>query len=245
MAAAYKTSSATVLGDATGAGTTQVSSSVTHATDDVWYVEAISSDNVAANCSGVVWDAAGVNEALTQVGTTTTYGTNYRSSLWRGKGLTAKTAVFTATYASSQSERLVSTIAFTGVDQTTPNGTIVVNSGGDTTALTTGAITTTVGQLALAMGAIGSGGLQYTFDAPTGTERAEGSTAGTPYDSAASQDYTAVGTSTTLNWTASATPVGWSMYGVPLNDAGAGGGGAGRLVDGNLTNGALLGSLAA
>lgn len=222
MAGAYKVGSATTNGANDAGANTIASASVTVAANDVFYLDVISSDSVPLACTGVVWDAAGVNQALTLVGTDTTYGTNYRSSAWRGKGLTAKTAVFTATFSGNQTERLVVTTAFTGLDQTTPNGTMAVNSAAGNGALTTGAMTTTVGQLVCALGAIGTAGVQLTFDSPTGTERVEGSIPVTPYDSGAAQDYVAVGASTSINWTAGGgTPAGWSMYGIPLNDASA------------------------
>lgn len=222
MAAAYKAGSATTNGANDAGANTIASASVTVAADDVFYLDVISSDSVPLSCTGVVWDAAGVNEALTLVGADTTYATNYRSSAWRGKGLTAKTAVFTATFSGNQTERLAVTTAFTGLDQTTPNGTVVVNSAAGTGPLTTGAMATTVGQLVCALGAIGTSGTQSTFDSPTGTERVEGSIPGTPYDSGAAQDYAAVTTSTTMTWTSGGgAPTGWSMYGIPLNDAAA------------------------
>lgn len=220
MAAAYKAGSATTNGANDAGANTIASASVTVAANDVWYLDVISSDGSPLACTGVVWDAAGVNEALTLVGADTTYATNYRSSAWRGKGLTPKTALFTATFGGNQTERLIVTTAYTGLDQTTPNGTVAVNSAASSTAMTTGAMTTTVGQLVCALGAIGSGGTQYTADSPTGTERVEGSIPGTPFDTGAAQDYVAVATSTTMTWTVGGgTPAGWSMYGIPLNDA--------------------------
>lgn len=217
MAAAF--SVANVAGIADTGATTRDSASTVIASGSVVYVLVISSDSTPVNPTGVVWDSAGVNEALTQIGTTIDHGTYGKASLWRKISPTAKTAVFTATWGSNQGERMLSVWAGTGIDTTTPNGTVVQNSGTASPA-TTGAITTTVGQLVLAMCAqLDVGGTAETFDSPTGTERAEGSTSGTAYDASASQDFVATGTSTTLTWSFSGSFTSWAMFGIPLNDA--------------------------
>jgi len=172
----------------------------------------------------VVWDPAGANQALTQVGTTIDHGTYGKASLWRIISPTAATSVFRATWGSNQGERLLSVWVGTGIDSGTPNGT-VVQATAATNSPSTGAITTTVGQRVVAMAShLYTGGTGVSYDSPTGTERHEGATSGTPYDGAASQDFAATGTSTTLGWTVSgATLNSWTMFGIPLNDAGAGG----------------------
>lgn len=220
MAATFST--ANVAGTADTGATTEASASTVVPSSSIVYVLVENSDGSPLAPTGVVWDAAGVNQALTQIGTTITHGTYYRGSLWRGIGLTAKTAVFTASWSANQGERLVSPCVYTGLDSGTPNGTVTQNSGGATSTVTTGAITTTVGQMLLMMAGRGNAGSATTWDTPTGTERAEGSTSGTPFDSAASQDFVATGTSTTLTWTLSNTPDGWAVFAIPLNDAGAG-----------------------
>lgn len=222
MAAAF--SVANVSGIADAGSDTYESGDIVIAAGSVVYVEVISSDSTPVDPSGVVWDAVGVNESLTQLVTTIDHGTYAKASCWRIISPTAKTAKFKATWPSNQGERMLSVWAGTGIDTTTPNGTVVQNSGTAATA-TTGAITSTVGQLILAMGAqLDIGGTAETFDSPTGTERAEGATSGTAFDAAASQDFVATGTSTTLTWTFAGSFVSWAMFGIPLNDAAGGGG---------------------
>lgn len=220
MAAAF--SVANVSGIADAGATTRDSASTVIASGSVVYVLVISSDSTPVDPSGVVWDSAGVNEALTKIGTTITHGTYAKASLWRIISPTAKTAVFTATWPSNQGERMLSVWAGTGINTTTPNGTVVQNQGANPSVTpSTGAVTTTVGQLLVAMAAdLITGAQVRNYNSPTGTERAEGYTSGTAYDGAASQDFVATGTSTTLQWTVDTSIDSWAMFGIPLNDSG-------------------------
>jgi hypothetical protein len=220
---AWAFSAANVSGTTDAGATTQASSSTVVPADNVCYVMVINSDGSPAAPTGVVWDSAGVNESLTQIGTTISHGTYARASLWRGIGLTAKTAVFTATWSGNQGERMTSVYLCTGLDNATPNGTVGQNQGTNTTP-TTGAITTTVGQRLLAMGShLNTGNSTRAYNSPTGTERAEALTAPDLYDGGASQDFEATSTSTTLQWTLSDFVDSWAMFAVPLNDAAAAG----------------------
>lgn len=223
MPAAFSVGS--VLGTADAGATTQDSGSIAVASGSVMYVLVESSDTTAVVVSGVRWDPTGANQALTQIGTTIDHSSpNAKASLWRLINPTAATAVVRVTWGSNQSERLVAVWVGTGIDTTTPNGTLTQTTG-TTTAVSTGAITTTVGQLVLSMATLLSGsGTQLSFNTPNGTERNEGSTTATPFDTAATQDISASGTSTTMTWTISATPNSWAQFGIPLNDAPAGGG---------------------
>ena len=195
MAAAYRTS---VSGGVADSGaTTQDSASLTTVSGDVLYAIVANSDGSPAEPTSVVFDSGGVAEAFTKVKAFANYGTYYGASLWRLVGPTAKSAAIRATWSGNQGERLIIVAAYSGVDATTPNGTIVetLKTGQFTPASATA--TTTAGQLVAAFAALASGGSQQSFDSPSGTERAEASTSGTPYDTAAVQDQTASGSSTT------------------------------------------------
>ena len=218
MAAAY--SAAAAQGSSAGS-TTQDSPSITVPSGNVCYVLVNNSDGSPAAPTGVVWDAGGVAEALTQVSTTLSYGTYWRATLWRGVGLTAKTSAFRATWSGSQGERIVGAWVGTGIDSGTPNGTIATNSATGSTALT-GTATTTAGQLVLAFGAFGHvNNTLTTLNSPSGTERFDVTTLPDYYDTAAVQEQTASGSSTTMTWTAGNTG-DWGIFVVPLNDAAAG-----------------------
>lgn len=218
MAAAY---SAAVGQGSSSASTTQDSPSITVPSGNVCYALVVSSDGSPADPSGVAWDPTGVNESLTKLGATLSYGTYFKASLYRGVGLTAKTGVFRATYSASQGERLVLVWAGTGIDSGTPNGTIVTATGTNTTPTATA--TTTAGQLVLALGASGiTVNTLRTWNSPSGTERVEAATSPDTYDSGAIQDQTASGSSTAPQWTLSNAVDGWGIFVVPLNDAAAG-----------------------
>lgn len=218
MAATYSASGA--QGSSVGS-TTQDSPSITVPSGNVCYVLVNNSDGSPAAPTGVVWDAGGVAEALTQVSTTLSYGTYWRATLWRGVGLTAKTSAFRATWSGSQGERIVGAWVGTGIDSGTPNGTIATNSATGSTALT-GTATTTAGQLVLAFGAFGHvNNTLTTLNSPSGTERFDVTTLPDYYDTAAVQEQTASGSSTTMTWTAGNTG-DWGIFVVPLNDAAAG-----------------------
>jgi len=76
------------------------------------------------NVSSVVWDAAGVNEALTQVESYITSNTYFRSSKWALVNPTAGTSkTVTVTWTGPQGETMVIADSYTGIDQTTPTRT--------------------------------------------------------------------------------------------------------------------------
>lgn len=218
MAAAYRTHFADA-GNETPA-TTQDSPSTTLLAGDTVYVLAVSTAGTSVVPSSVVWDPGVANQSLTKIAEGSHSGTIAYASVWRGQGLTAKTAAFRATWASSQDERQVSGWVGTGIDTTTPNGTVGTNTGAGTTASATA--TTAAGQLVVAFCHVFDGApLTNTLDSPSGTERYDVQTTPTGYDVSACQDQTATGGSTAPQWTVNAA-LGfdtWFMFAVPLNDA--------------------------
>lgn len=221
MAAAF--SAAGIAGDDAG-GTTRDSPSTVVPSGATVYAVVASSDGSPVYSNSCVLDPTGTNQAMTQIGADSgTYGGFARARLYQLKNAAGCTAVVRGGWPSPQGERIVNVYVATGADATTPNGTVAQAIGTNTTP-SAGAVSTTVGQLVVALGVeLNTAGTGRTWDSPTGTERAEAAITGTPFDSAASQDFTATGTSTTLQWTLSNTVDGWVMFAFALNDAAAGG----------------------
>lgn len=222
MAAAFRVAASGA--DAAG-GTTRATGSVAVQTGDTAYVWVFSSDGTPVIASGVVWDPGVANQALTQIhdsGTRFTYG---RVTLWRAQGLTAKTATFQATWGSTQGERGIVAWLGTGIDTTTPNGTIATGTNTNTSVSVT-ATGLTTSQLVLgAAWALDIDGtaISFNFSSPNGTERAEAFAS--PYDIGAMQDIAAGGTTQAITWTVSGTTAnyqGWYGVALGINDAGAG-----------------------
>ena len=220
MAAAYSTSAAS--GVSTPAATTYDSPSVTVNSGDVVYVIVAASAGSPSNPTSCKWDPTGVNESLTQVGSTLTHWSYARASLFRGVGLTAKSGIFRATWPQAQDERIIGVWVGSGIDATTPNGTVATATGTNTTPTATA--TTTAGQLVLMLAAASKDNTAArTFNSPTGTERFDAATSPDDYDNVAAQDLTASGSSTSPQWTLSGAVNGWSAFVIPLNNAAASG----------------------
>lgn len=210
--------------------TTQDSDAITiSGTNKVLYVMAFSSDSTPAVPSGVVLDPTGVNEALTKLDDTT-HGTYGWASIWRliaPSDVTAK--IVRVTWGSNQSERGVVCWVETGLDQTTPNGAVSKNTGTTSTAITSGAVTTTTGDRvlnfahAIDTGTFGGAG---QFTSPSGTERIDGAISGIIYDVFAAQEQTATGSSTDPSWTLASDGTGWASFAFKVTDASGSTGGA-------------------
>lgn len=187
------------------------------------YVLVGASAGSPSNPSSCKWDPTGVNESLTQVGSTLTHWSFARATLFRGVGLTAKTSVFRATWPQPQDERIIGVWVGSGIDTTTPNGTVATATGTNTTPTATA--TTTAGQLVLMLAmASKDNTAARTFNSPTGTERFDAATSPSDYDNVAAQDLTASGSSTSPQWTLSGSVNGWAAFVIPLNAASSGGG---------------------
>lgn len=217
---AYSTSVAN--GISNSAATTWDSSSLTvGGANKVLYALVGNSDGTPADPSGVVWDPAGANQPMTQLGTGITFGTFGNLTLWRLIAPADATAVVRATWAAGKSERWCIAWLETDIDQATPNGAVVQASGTATT-LSAGAVTTVAGQRVIQFatvidvdGTYGDNGL----DSPTGTERHDGFTSPTAYDHWGAQEQTASGTSTTPTWTVSGAYTAWATFAFALNVA--------------------------
>jgi len=220
MAAAYSTSGA--AGDDAG-GTTRDSPSLTIPAGATVYAFINNSDGSPAAPSGVSLDPTGTPQAFTKIGDSGTFATYAYATLWVLKNASAVTAVVRATWAASQGERMVTVWVGTGIDTTTPNGTVATGNGTTTSVSATAASTS--GQLCVQFaGHLFTGAAARTYNTPSGTERTDAVISGVPYDGAASQEQTATGTSTVMTWTLSGTIDGWYSFAFALNDAGGGGG---------------------
>lgn len=218
----YLTSVASGVAD--GGQTTRDSPTLTvSGTNKVMYALVGNSDSSPADPSGVAWDPTGVNQALTKLASVT-FATFANATLWRLIAPSNVTnGIVRATWAAQKGERMVCVWVETGVDQTTPNGT-VVNPSGTGTAVSAGAVSTTAGQriLNFAFALKTSIFTSATpFGSPSGTERFDTVTSGTRYDGIAGQEQTAAGSSVTPTWTLAETPDGWASFAFALNVAGA------------------------
>ena len=220
MAAAYSTSGA--AGDDAG-GTTRDSPSLVIPAGAVVYAFVNGSDGSPAAPTGVSLDPTGTPQAFTKIGDSGVFASFAYASLWVLKNASAVTAVTRATWAASQGERMVTVWVGTGIDTTTPNGTVATGTGTTTAVSATAASTS--GQLCVQFaGHLFTGASARTYNTPSGNERTDAVISGVPYDGAASQDQTGGSPNTTMTWTLSGTIDGWYSFAFALNDAGGGGG---------------------
>lgn len=201
-------------------GTTFDSASVTIQAGDTVYVMFASSDTTATAPTGVVWVPG--SQSLTDKVADQPCGPNGRSTIWRAQGLTPGTGVFRGTWGGSgQTEQIAGGVALTGVDTTTPNGTIGTGTAHLNVSATATA-TTTSGQFVLGMCHIvnTTASSATTFSPTSGNnERFDVPTAPTGFDAITAADQTAAGSSTSTTWTISQTVDDWRAFAIPVNDA--------------------------
>jgi hypothetical protein len=203
----------------------ETTSTITIPSGGLIYVMVAHSGETVGACTGVQWDYAGVNEsfesAATDPGTLFTY---YRSSLWVLKTPTPKTAKIRATLSGSgNQECLICAWVGTGIDTTTPNGTIGTGTGASGGPVTATANTTS-GQLVVGFGqgCMAAGG--HVIYGANGNERANAGTLPTEYDLAACQDISSSGSSQAISWSnIDGGQQGWYAWAIPLNAATGGG----------------------
>jgi hypothetical protein len=176
----------------------------------------------------VKWQGSG-GTALTQVSTTMDLpsggGAFWKVSLWRLIAPTAATDTVYVHFASTIDEIGVIAVSFKDADQTTPNGTIVVNQGtgnGNVTATASG----TSGDIVAGFMAFGdqNGNSLTISTTQTSLQEIEGATL--QYEGLGANWTTSSGTTQAMTWTVSGTPAtgGWGEYAFYVNAAGAGGG---------------------
>ena len=208
-------------------------------TDRYLEVLVYSGDSTPQNVTSVVWDAAGVNEALTQVESYITSRTYFRSSKWALVNPTAGTSkTVTVTWAGTQGETMVIADSYTGIDQTTPSRTRPTPS---QTSTSTPSLSVTSVSGDLVVGAVAfsddAGGVVSTItsSAVTVREKVEGADIG-GYESCAQGDVTATGTSTSVGFTCNAVSQWYPvLYGVALIPSAGGGSPTTTIVSGSAT----------
>lgn len=159
------------------------------------------------NVTSVVWDAAGVNEALSQDESYVTFNTNFRASVWELVAPTAGTSkTVTVTWASAQNETMIIADAYTGIDQTTPTRTLPTpaQGTGNTPSLS---VTSVADDLVIGSLANSKNPGDLTTIASslvTIRQEVEGADIG-GYEACAQGDVVATGTSTSVGFTQSTT----------------------------------------
>lgn len=158
-----------------------------------------------ATHSGMKWRGSG-GTALTQIGSTLDVGTGGRLSTWR---LIAPDAVSDTIYgllSDSDDEVAIGGVSYTGVDQTTPVGTPVTNTGtivGSASGNMTATVTTTAGDLVVAvfwLVATSAANPDLTPNGtPTPTGRYDIETTQLGFEALQVQEVVATGTSTTVS----------------------------------------------
>lgn len=180
------------------------------------------------NVTSVVWDAAGVNEALSQDESYVTFNTNFRASVWELVAPTAGTSkTVTVTWGSAQDETMIIADAYTGIDQTTPTRTLPTpaQGTGNTPSLS---VTSVAGDIVVGSLANSKNPGDLTTIASslvTIREKVEGADIG-GYEACAQGDVVATGTSTSVGFTQSTTSGSgtYVLFGVALIPSAGGGG---------------------
>lgn len=223
----------TGTGTADGGATTITSGSITPSGSNRFaLIHVENSDGSVANCTGVTLNG----NACTQIGTNQVLpGTFWNQSLWRYTGPAASSMTATATFAASQTERLIQVICFQDVDQTTPIGTPVqtTSASGPITASNIGSAVDDLLVTACCMGAGSTPDTRTLVPGNSQTERIETKTTPTGYDYAAVATLTATGTSTSLSWDTDSPgdpdpDGGFGIFGVAIKQVSGGGGGGGK-----------------
>ena len=159
---------------------------------------------VAAH-NAMKWGGSG-GTALTQVGTSLNIGANARLSAWRLIAPTAASQTLYGEFAATQDEVAIGGTSYTGVDQTTPLGTAVTNTGtfsGSSGFNATITVTTVVGDVVWAVFWVldgnGNSPLMTPNGTPSGTGRYEIEGAQLTFEAMQIQEVVATGTSTVVS----------------------------------------------
>lgn len=222
MAAAYSTGNAAAVNDS--GSTTYDSGSITVPSGAVVYALVGNSEGAGpADPTGVSLDPGGTPQAFTKLNSSGTLATYGNATLWRLTNATGVTAVVRATWAANKSERGIVVWVGTGIDTSTPNGT--VGTADNNTTSPSATATTTTGQLVLSMCYFLDTAPSTTdYTSPSGTQRHKAITSPDEYLGLVSQDQTAAGSSTSPSWTISEALDRWYMVAIPLNAAAGGSG---------------------
>lgn len=200
------------------------SHTVTSNTNGAIYVCA---QGVQTGNPGAVSSVTYAGSALTRIQTQICYASSTNClEVWRLKAPATGANNIVITYAGTVSEIIGTSVSYTGVDQTTPEGTVATAS--DTTGTSNGPITVNVSSATGGV-VIDCASPRFALSAPT---VGAGQTARAVKDDTASSG-SWVGTSeeagaatVTMSWALTTTPREWGTIGVPINAASGGGGGS-------------------
>lgn len=156
---------------------------------------------------------------MTKIGTTLTCGPYWKATLYELVAPAAGANTLYVDYGTNQDETGVIGVLYTGVDQTTPRGTVGTgyndNSRPQSATCTTVAGDTVVGAIFI--------GTDFSGFSDSQTVRQSWAEIAAGYELASVGDKTASGTSTTVNWNTTYT-CPWGAFAIPLKAASAGGG---------------------
>jgi len=180
---------------------------------------ACSGDYTGLAPSAVKWGGSG-GTGLSKVADQS-IATNFNATLWQLKAPTVQTSTAYSLWPSNLGELGLIGVAYSGVDQTTPTGTVAVATGTGTTAPSVN-VSSVAGDIVVGFCYVGSGGGGITSLTSGQTERKKIVTlGGAGYEAMSASETTASGTTTTMSWTASKS-VSWVAIGVALKAAAAG-----------------------
>lgn len=150
------------------------------------------------------WGGSG-GTALTQVGSTQTFNTYFKHSVWELVGATAQSSTMYCSWPSNQDETALLAVSYTGVDQTTPKGTVATNQA-ETSASPTVTVTSVSGDVVVGFCYFANSNGGVTSLTSSQTERKKIVTiGGLGYEALSIADTTASGTSTVMTWTGNTT----------------------------------------
>lgn len=175
--------------------------------------------------SGVKWGGSGGTD-LTKQGSTVSVGPYGRLSIYSLVAPTDQTSTVYYYWPSAQDETVGGTLLFTGVDQSTPLGTVATNTGTNNTTQPSVTVSSAVDDLVIAVcWMVDTSGQSRTITAASG---------GTVlydvsmpiYEFFVIESKVATSTSTTMNFTISGSAsneIAWGVIGVAVKGAGGGG----------------------
>lgn len=205
----------------TAAGTNNVSTSniAVSGSNLLLLGHACSGDYTGLAPSSVKWGGSG-GTALSKIADQS-ISTSFNATLWQLVAPTVQTSTAYSLWPSSLGELGLIGVAYSGVDQTTPTGTVAVATGTGTTAASVN-VTSVAGDIVVGFCYVGSFGGGITSLTSGQTERKSIVTLGAAgYEAMSASETTASGTTTTMSWTASKS-VSWVAIGVALKAAAAG-----------------------
>lgn len=197
----------------------------TSGSDRYMVAGASSGATTPANVTAVKWGGSG-GTGFTQQDIFRNIGSNGRTSIWTLLAPAAASQTLYASWAANQEETVVGAIAFNGVDQSAPIGSVATAGGTNTTATVNA--TTTADDMVVDVAFVldtGCGNRTETVGAGQ-TSRIEVEGASLSCEVFGMSHEVATGSSTTMSWTYSGGATindGWRTFALPLHPVSAGG----------------------